>query len=253
MEQKMIIKPLGTVSPYLKDNMNCPGYLIEYKDINILLDCGNGITKLLDFPEILNNLYVIITHYHKDHIGDLGSIQYASFVHHRLDELDNRIKIFLPEKDFAYNKLAIINNKESYANYYDINDGDILHIGNLAITFEDNKSHTIESFMVKIEDEKNSLVYTSDVGTTNFEELISFCKDVDLLICESSYLLKHNANSTTHLTAHTAGVLAKEAKVKELLLTHFWPKEDKQLYLEEAQEVFENTKMAEEGKVLILK
>ena len=34
------IKILGTVAPYPKDNMNCPGYLIKNNDNNILLDCG---------------------------------------------------------------------------------------------------------------------------------------------------------------------------------------------------------------------
>ena len=28
---EIIITPLGTVSPYPKKGMNCPGYLIEYK------------------------------------------------------------------------------------------------------------------------------------------------------------------------------------------------------------------------------
>lgn len=38
-------------------------------------------------------------------------------------------------------------------------------------------------------------------------------------------------------------------KMKKSLLTHFWPEEDKKLYLEEAQQVFENTEIAEEGKI----
>lgn len=27
---KIIITPLGTISPYTKGNMNCPGFLVEY-------------------------------------------------------------------------------------------------------------------------------------------------------------------------------------------------------------------------------
>ena len=40
---------------------------------------------------------------------------------------------------------------------------------------------------------------------------------------------------------------------KKLLLTHFWPEEDKALYLEEAQQNFKNVDIAEEGKKLILR
>ena len=48
--------PLGTVAPYPKDNKNCPGFLIKYKDYNIMLDCGNGCTRLMDLPKDLSNL-----------------------------------------------------------------------------------------------------------------------------------------------------------------------------------------------------
>ena len=42
---EIIITPLGTISPYTKGNMNCPGFLVEYNNKKILLDCGNGITR----------------------------------------------------------------------------------------------------------------------------------------------------------------------------------------------------------------
>ena len=50
---KILITPLGTISPYTKGNMNCPGFLVKYHNKKILLDCGNGITRLLNFPEDL--------------------------------------------------------------------------------------------------------------------------------------------------------------------------------------------------------
>ena len=55
------------------------------------------------------------------------------------------------------------------------------------------------------------------------------------------------------MTAFAAGNVAKEAKAKQLLLTHFWPEEDKKLYLEEAKLIFPNVEVAEEGKKLVLK
>ena len=249
---KLTITPLGTVSPYTKLEANCPGFLVEYNDKKILLDCGNGITRLLKFPEVLNNLYVLITHYHKDHFGDLGALQYASLVYHNLGQIDERIKVFIPKNDFAYNKPSIIENKESYCDYYDIDSDTIIHIDDLTITFEDNHSHTIDSFMIKLQNEEFKVVYTSDIGTTNKEQLERFCQNADLIICESSFLRKHNSNSQTHMTAYAAGALAKNANARQLLLTHFWPEEPKDLYVEEAKETFTNVDAAEEGKKLIL-
>lgn len=250
---KIVITPLGTISPYPKGNRNCPGFLLEYKNEKLLLDCGNGITRLLSFPEVLQNLSVIITHYHKDHFGDIGAIQYASYVYHSLGILKNKVKIYIPKEDYGLNKQSIVLNNESFADYYDITDDTTFSIGDLKITFQDNHSHTIESFMVKIENKEFKIVYTSDIGINNMKQLIEFCKNADLIICESSFLKKHNSNSKTHMTSYDAARLANRSNAKKLILTHLWPEEDRNLYLEEAKQQFENVAIAEEGKKLILK
>lgn len=250
---KIIITPLGTVSPYTKENMNCPGFLVEYNGEKILLDCGNGITRLLNFPKDLKDLSVIITHYHKDHFGDIGVLQYTSYVYHNLGLLDKKIKIYLPKNDIGFNKASIISNNESYSDFYDINDSYSFFIDDLQISFEDNNSHTIQSYMVKLQNKYFKIIYTSDIGTTNLSKLVNFCKDADLIICESSFLKKHNSNSKTHMTAYDSSLLASKSNAQKLLLTHFWPEEDKRLYLEEAQQNFQNVEVAEEGKKLILR
>ena len=252
MEEIKII-PLGIVSPFCTSENNCPGYLIKYKEHNILLDCGNGISKYLNLPNDLKNLHIIISHFHIDHFGDLGTLQYASFCFNNLGMLDNKINIYLPRNDYGYNKKTILERTESFSEYHDIEDGKTIYIDDLKITFKNNNSHTIESFMIKVENNDFKIVYTSDIGTTNFEELVNFSKDADLLICESSFIVKHNSNSTTHFTAQKAGFLAKESNTKKLMLTHFWPLEDKNEYLDEALNVFENTILPVEGKELILK
>ena len=250
---RLVITPLGTISPYTKGEMNCPGFLVEYNDKKILLDCGNGITRLLNFPNDLNNLSVIITHFHKDHFGDIGTLQYASYVYRNLGLLDKKIKIYLPENDIGFNKASIISNNESYSDYYDIYNSYSFLIDDLNISFEDNNSHLIESYMVKLQNKDFKVIYTSDIGITNLTNLIKFCKDADLIICESSFLKKHNAFIKSHMTAYEAGILARKSNAQKLLLTHFWPEEDKRLYLKEAKQNFENVEVAEEGKKLELK
>lgn len=241
----VIVTPLGTVSPYPKGNMNCPGFLVEHNGIKILLDCGNGSIRYLAMPQDLKNLNVILSHFHKDHIGDVGSIQYASFCHHNLGQLDDKVKIFLPSEDFCDNRKSILENGESYCEYFDMTD---TKIGDFDVFFHDNDSHSIRSYMTKLDNGEVRVVYTSDIGITNYDDLVSFCHGVDLLICESSFLRRHNSSCKTHMRAYDAGCLARDAGVGELLLTHFWPEEDKKLYLEEALEVFPNSKVAEEGK-----
>lgn len=250
---KITITTLGSISPYSKENMNCPGFLIEYQTYKILLDCGNGIIRLLHFPSDLNNLHVFLTHFHSDHIGDIGSLQYASFCHHNLGNLSKKIQIYLPDNDFRFNRAAILSNKESFADYHSIQEKQSNQIGDFLISFEDNHSHSIESYMIKLQSQNFKLVYTSDIGTSNINGIINFAKDSDLLICESSFLEAHNSSTKTHMTASKAGEIAKLAQVKQLLLTHFWPEENKSSYLKEAQEIFPNTEIATEGTQLIFK
>ena len=77
----------------------------------------------------------------------------------------------------------------------------------------------------------------------------------DILICESSFLRKYDISGSNknHFTAFDAATLAKMSNSKQLILTHFWPEEDRDRYLEEAVKVFENTQTAEEGKELVLR
>ena len=156
--------------------------------------------------------------------------------------MNNQVKIYFIKKNiidltgtYKDDNPSITSNKESYSEYYDIDDSFSFLIDDLKITFEDNKSHTTESYMIKLQNKDFKIIYTSDIGTTNIDKLTNFCKDADLLICESSFLLRHNANSKTHMTAYDASTLANKSNAKKLLLTHFWPEEDKKLYLEEAR------------------
>ena len=251
---ELVITPLGTVSPYCKGDKNCPGYLFEYHNRKILVDCGNGVTRLLKFPEDLNSLSVIITHYHKDHYGDIGAIQYASHVYRKyLSMFGVGVNIYLPKNSINYSRRSIMDTEEAYCSYMNIDDDTSYYFDDLNVSFKDNESHSIESYMVKFENDDFKVVYTSDVGTTNFDKLIEFCRDSDLLICESSLLRENHSIINTHLRAIDAGVLARESNSKKLLLTHFWPEYGKEAYLREAMEVFENTEVAEEGKKLILR
>ena len=75
---------------------------------------------------------------------------------------------------------------------------------------------------------------------------------MDLLISESTFL-KGQSCTNGHMYAYQAGILAKEAGVKQLMLTHFWPEINKEEYVNEAREYFENVIAANEGEKLVLR
>lgn len=245
----MIIRVLGTVAPYSKDNKNCPGFLINNK---VLLDCGNGVTRLMTFPDDLENLTVFITHFHNDHYGDLFSLADASFVYHNLGLLKGKVKVYLPEPKTKEEELIyqfIISKKTNYMEYITYNDTTKLDIDEIEISFYQTK-HDITCYASKLKDSNNTLVYSSDTGYDN--KFIDYCHNSNILICESTFLSNQKKNNINHLSSKEAGKIAKLANVGNLVLTHFWPEIDKKIYVEEARQEFDNVIGAEENKILKL-
>lgn len=98
-----------------------------------------------------------------------------------------------------------------------------------------------------------SYAFCSD---TRFDPgLIPYLRNVDLLYHESTFLKEHEqrAEETYHSTAEQAAIIAKEANAGALVLGHFSVryKELKPL-LEEAKQVFYNTRLALEGETIYI-
>lgn len=266
------VTPLGTVSPYPKGNCNCPGFLVRSGDKKILLDCGNGVSRLLKFPDVFRDLIIIISHLHDAHYADLGCIANAKYRYHELGEFDDgeKTKVFFPLYEaFTYVKMSVNTYGLQYMGYNEIAWGNedkgpltyaALEHGDMKLSFFETyhdplrkriiDTSYLKTYSIKIESNGKTLVYTSD--TEYDDNFIKFCRGADLLISEASFLKGQN-RTPGHMYAWEAGMLAREAKVKKLMLTHFWPELPKELYVNEAKEYFENTVAAEEGKKLVLK
>jgi ribonuclease BN (tRNA processing enzyme) len=249
------IRVLGSVSPYCKNGSNCPGYLFEGDVNKILLDCGPGITSLMNVPDDLNNLTIVVSHFHKDHYADLFSLGYASYCYHRMGVLNKKIKVYIPEvfpgEPGYEDYLMIINLKEQYFDICVYNENSKIEFEDVTVSFFRTK-HSITNFSSKIETSGNVIVYTGDMGMIENENFISFCSNASLLISESTYLVADEVNDSNHLNAKEAAQIAFDANVDMLMLTHFWPEHNKTDYLEEACSVFSNTIVAEEGLLLDL-
>jgi ribonuclease Z len=82
------------------------------------------------------------------------------------------------------------------------------------------------------------------VDTVYCDDCVKLAKDADLLICESTFgsELKDKAKEFKHLTSVDAATIAKKAKVKKLILTHFSQRYgNTDILLNEAKKVFKNS------------
>ena len=93
------------------------------------------------------------------------------------------------------------------------------------------------------------ITYSGD--TRPCEEMIMFARDSTLLIHESTFIQKEaqNAEEYGHSTSKDAAFVARESNSKKLIITHIstrYGEEYAQVMLTEAQEIFENTELAED-------
>lgn len=263
----MEIKVLGTVSPYPKGNSNCPGFLISNNDKKIMLDSGTGTSRMLDIYNDLHNLAIIISHYHPDHYADIFSLAYATYISHKLGYLEEKVKVYLPHSNHYYKvtgewqtpvNLALEPYNfvtklypENYMKYIGYSEKDTLSIGDMHISFAKNP-HEGKTYAIKIATNDGTIVYSSDTGYQN-NKIVTLAQDADILICEATYLKGQDKGKDTHLYASEAAKIARDANVKNLYLFHTYPELEKEKYVLEAQEYFNNTHSLNEGDIITLR
>ena len=94
-----------------------------------------------------------------------------------------------------------------------------------------------------------SYAYCSD--TAYYPEIVPQIEGATALYHEATFLEEHRhlCEKTKHSTAKEAAVIAKNATVKTLILGHYSGRYGNlELFRKEAQEIFENVELAEDGK-----
>ncbi len=126
--------------------------------------------------------------------------------------------------------------------------------GPLVKQLQQDGSITLDGQTIKLEDVSwvrrgDSFAYVID--TRPCKNAIKLAKDAKMLLCESTYLSEHAelARNYRHLTATEAAQIAKDAKAKQLILTHFSARYLKEKAFEdEARKIFPNSFAASDLK-----
>ncbi len=200
---------------------SAPAYYLEAGERQILVDCGCGTILQLqkakkDYREIDA---VFITHTHPDHVSGL-----IPFIHALL-----ATPSFTREKD-----LFLIGSK-GFKRFYekciyfligkhykfpiqvreieDKMDYPPLHV------FSAMTIHSEDSIAFRFEHEEKSIVFTGD---SDYDRgIIELSKNADILIADCSF--PDSMKGKGHMTPRECGMVAKEANVKKLLLSHLYP------------------------------
>ncbi len=229
----MKIELLGYWGGYPSQGGATAGYLITTEEGQILLDCGSGIMSKLSLRTKVENLDgVILSHLHYDHTADIGILQYAAVGALRNKKMTNKLTVYAPLEP-ANSWKAIQSNETEFIS---IEETSVITIAGLTIEFQ-AVTHTIPCYAVKLTYRDKVFVYSSD--TAYDEGLINFAKEADVFICEATICPgSTHTVGTGHMDGAEAGKIAREANVKQLILTHLPHDGDFQRMKEQAEETF---------------
>ncbi len=231
----MKLTVIGNNGPYPKAGGACSGYLLEEGATKILIDCGNGVLsalqKVCDFEE-LNA--IILSHLHSDHMSDILVLKYAVGLKKLKGKFNRSIPLYLPMEDKEL--INRLNYNDAFS-ILPINEGENLNIEGLEIEFKE-MIHPVKTYGIKVKNEERVFVYSAD--TSYNDGLVEFADKADFFLCESGILENDKDENANHLTPKEAGDIATKAKVKRLVLTHFWPEYRLDKIMSEAKESYDS-------------
>ncbi len=248
---------LGTQGgPFIRSYKQTPSAnLIIYKNIPCVIDTGYGASfKLREADVNLSTLkYIFITHLHSDHYLDLGPLLYNAWI----SGLAEEIKVYAPLgiksllnaywKSNQYDIATRIKDEgrpdiRKLVAVHEIKEGILIENSDFVISCLKNIHPPIDrSYAFKFKVGQKIIVFSGD--TAYCPALVEFSIGADYLIHEVMYIpavdemAKRRPNATKliasikshHTSAEDVGRIASAAKVKNLILNHFVPPDDKSL------------------------
>jgi ribonuclease BN (tRNA processing enzyme) len=189
----------------------------------------------------------LISHYHTDHIADIGVLQHARLIQGFLGKSFPTLPIYghsLDKAEFAKLTYKEITKGIAYS------PNDVLTVGPFQVSFLIT-DHPVPCYAMRIDANGKSMVYTGDSSFK--EEFIEFSKGADLLLCECNFYQNQNGKSAGHMNSVDAGRLAARAGVKQLILTHLPHYGDLSKLISEASTEYTGIiKLAEEFQTISL-
>ncbi len=235
--ENMYIDCLGVCAAYPAAGDACSGYLIRSGAARVLVDCGPGVMGNLPRVSTYFDLSaVVITHLHTDHYLDLFPLRYALTYSINRPDRFVPIPLLMPPGEYTRMFTGQTEEQEKFNQVFsaeDLSQRRHLDEGRLSLDFALMK-HPLQSFAVRMTDSTGKkLVYSGD--TAYNETLIELAQGADLLLCEATLQNQYaHLTANGHLTAAEAGLVARQAGVKKLVLTHIWPEYDRRISLKEA-------------------
>jgi ribonuclease BN (tRNA processing enzyme) len=229
---------LGSNGTYPTPGCPCSGFLVEAGSTALMLDAGPGTVAALQAAGAVARLSaLLVTHAHPDHCADVFSL----FNLLRMGPEPRSGLPALAPAGLAAGLARFLGAGEDHSfhrvfDWQTVAAGDRVGIGDLELTFG-LADHQVTTLVTSCAGGGRRLVYSADTGPGG--DLAALAAGADLLLCEATFQGEpEGAGWPYHLSAAGAGVLAREAGARRLLLTHLSPMLDPERSVAEAAAVF---------------
>jgi ribonuclease BN (tRNA processing enzyme) len=235
---------LGSCGAWPEPGRACSGFVLEHGGARVVLDLGYGtlprLLALLGTPAADGIDAVIVTHAHPDHMVDLHGLMRARWFGRRSAP---PVPLYAPEPVLA----RLISLEDDGA---DVVRGAFewhslpaapQQIGSLRLESVP-LPHYLPNAGVRLSAAGLAVAYTGDTGVD--PGLAELGRGADLYIVDATDRWQRQAapaeppGAALNLTAREAGEAAAAAGARRLLLTHFWPDNDRQASRAAAAAVF---------------
>jgi ribonuclease BN (tRNA processing enzyme) len=204
-----------------------PGIAVRMGRHLLLLDCGPGtLWSLAEAGLEFRDLgWLWLSHFHPDHSGDLASLLFAArspfygrktplMIGGALGLVDFHRRLTEVYGEWIHLEPRLLGLREidpTVPTSMDLPFGKVVTLA---------MAHTATSLGYRLEtNEGTVLAYSGD--TDYCSNAVTLARDADLFICECSF--PDALKRVGHLSPRGAGRLAREARCKDLVLTHLYP------------------------------
>ena len=224
----MRVTVLGKSPAWPDEGGACSGYLVQEAGLTLLVDCGAGVlARLREHLRYTEVDAVVLTHLHPDHFIDLVPYAYALlYGGERAADGEPAARPALhapPGAAEAFRRMAGAWGAEDLLDRaFDIREYDPeagLAIEPLALRFAP-VPHYIPTWAIEVRSSAGArLTFGADHAPG--PEIPDFARDTDLLFIEATLLEPEADEPRGHVTAAEAGELARLARARRVVLTHF--------------------------------
>ncbi|MDR3595037.1 MBL fold metallo-hydrolase [Clostridium sp.] len=206
---------LGTNGWFDSNTGSTTSILIEHKEYYIILDAGNGISKLSQYVSYNKPVYLFLSHFHMDHISGLHTLYMNRFL--------KGLYIIVQEGGTEILKLIINAPFTVPIEKLPFNTQIIEVCENIKkLPFKATflpLVHTTFTLGARLEIENRVITYCTD--TSYCDNAVTLAQNADVLIAECSMRPNEVTDANIHLNPELSAKIAKVSGAKKLILMHF--------------------------------